>query len=100
MDEISWHDSIINRVIETPATSELVMEVDYPVDWENNVFEPRSIIFTDPLDYHIQEGPFLGNPTILDATIELTPDGYRRIVLETNAGQRSLRFSNLEIRKT
>lgn len=76
------------------------MEVDYPTDWENNVFEPRTIVFSDPLGYHIDEGPFAGNPTILDATIEEATDGYHKIVLETNAGRRSLRFRNIEIRKT
>lgn len=100
MNDIYWHDSVINRVVETPSTSELVMEVDYPVDWENNIFEPRSIVFTDYLDYHIQEGPFVGNPTIIEATIEHASGSYYRIVLETNAGRRSLRFRNLEIRKS
>ncbi len=99
MNDIYWHDTVIERVIETPSKSELVMEVDYPTDWEKNVYEPRSIVFTNPLDYRIDEGPFRGNPTILSAAIEETDDGYHRIVLKTNAGQRSLRFKNVEIRE-
>ena len=98
MNDIWWHDCMINRVVETPSASELVMEVDYPTDMEKDLYEPRSIVFTDPLDYHIQEGPFKGTPAILDATMEDAADGYRRIILETNAGRRTLRFRRLELR--
>jgi hypothetical protein len=45
------------------------MEVEYPVDWEHNVFEKRCLVFENVYAYQAFEGPFLGCPTILAANI-------------------------------
>jgi hypothetical protein len=86
------------RVIEFPDTDELHFEVSYPVDWENNVFEPRAIVFTDVLNYRVEEGPFAGAPTLLDAYDNGTEGPRRSVTLETNAGTRSLLFKQVQLR--
>ena len=44
---IHFHDTQILRVIEDCVTSTLTMEVEYPVDWERDVFEKRLLVFDD-----------------------------------------------------
>jgi hypothetical protein len=86
------------RVIELPGANEIHFEVSYPVDWENNVFEPRAIVFVDVLNYRIEEGPFAGAPTLLDAYDKGAEGAYRSVTLQTNAGTRSLLFKRVELR--
>jgi hypothetical protein len=87
---IHFHDTRIVKVIEDPETDTITMEVIYPVDWGNNIFEKRRLVFDDVINYHVTEIPFQGSPTILDGKI-ISEDGRRtRIRLETNAGQREL----------
>jgi hypothetical protein len=66
--KIHWHDSLIKKVIEIPSEERLLFEVDYPVDWEIQIWEPHTIEFEDLYTYEIHEGPLAGSPTILDAT--------------------------------
>ena len=87
---IHFHDTQILQVIEDCATDTLTMEVEYPVDWENNLFEKRLLIFDDVYGYQVFEGPFLGLPTILDAEIIGTEGRWSRLRLGTNAGRREL----------
>jgi hypothetical protein len=83
-------------VIEQPATSVLAFELDYPEDWENQVFVRKTLVFRDALDYRVDEGPFQGSPTLLEAKI--VSKGTRfAVVLETNAGRRSLSYSEVEL---
>lgn len=90
LDSIQFHDTRILRVIEDTESNTLTMEVEYPVDWENNRFEKRKIIFDDILNYRVVEGTFQESPTILDVKV-ISEDGCRtRIRLETNAGEREL----------
>jgi hypothetical protein len=95
--DIHFHDSVVRRVVEVAETHDLFVEVLYPVDWENNVFEPRVIAFRDVLNYRIEEGPFVGSPTILDAYDEGPEGEWRRVTLQTNAGTRSLLFRSVEL---
>jgi hypothetical protein len=95
--DIHFHDSTIRRVVELADSHDLLFEVDYPVDWENNVFEVRVIAFRDVLDYRIEEIPFVGAPTLLDAIEEPSAGGYRRVQLLTNAGSRWLSFKTVEL---
>jgi hypothetical protein len=88
----------LNRVVELPDSDELHFEVSYPVDWENNVFEPRAIVFIDVLNYRVDEGPFAGAPTLLDAYDNGTEGAHRSVTLQTNAGTRSLLFKRVELR--
>jgi hypothetical protein len=91
ISSIHFHDTRIDRVIEDADAKTLTMEVMYPVDWEQNVFEKRLLIFYDVHHYQIAEWEqFAGAPTILDAEI-LSSDGrWSRLRLETTAGHRKL----------
>ena len=90
ISDIHFHDSQILRVTEDPSNDTLTMEVMYPVDWQDNRFENRRLIFTDAYSYQVFEGPFLGYPTILDAKISTTVDRWSKIRLETTAGFREV----------
>ena len=52
---IHFHDTEIHRVTEDTAARTLTMEVTYPVDWEQNVFEKRLLIFDDVHHYQVAE---------------------------------------------
>jgi hypothetical protein len=97
LGDIHFHDSGLRRVVELAGPHDLLFEVDYPVDWENNVFEPRVIAFRDVLNYRIDEGPFLGAPTLLDAYDEGQHGRWQKVTLQTNAGTRSLLFASVEL---
>ena len=90
ISSIHFHDTQILRVIEDAAADTLTMEVEYPVDWERNVFEKRCLVFEDVHGYQTFDGPFQGCPTILDASIIGTDGRWSRLRLETNAGHREL----------
>ena len=97
LSEIHFHDSQIRRVIELPARDEIHLEVDYPVDWEREVYEPRVIVFADVLDYAVHEGPF-GTPFIMSVS-ELEQDEGRTLLrIDTTAGFRLLRCAAVELR--
>lgn len=98
LKDIHFHDSRLIRVLELPDAGEVHFEVSYPVDWQNNVFEPRAIVFIDVLNYHVDEGPFSGAPTLLDAYDNGARGAYRSVTLQTNAGSRSLLFKRVELR--
>jgi hypothetical protein len=96
LEDVHLHDATIIRVIERPAKSVLAFELDYPEDWENEVYVAKTLIFRDPLEYRVDEGPFHGSPTLLEANI--VSKGTRfAVVLETNAGRRSLSYSEVEL---
>ena len=87
---IHFHDTEILRVIEDCGANTLTMEVEYPVDWEHNVFERRLLIFDDVHSYQVFEQPFDGSPMILDAEIVGSEGRWSRLRLDTNAGRREL----------
>ena len=97
LGDIHFHDSRLIRVVELAEPHDLLFEVMYPVDWENNVFDTRVIAFRDVLNYRVDEGPFWGAPTLLDAYDEGVAGDYRRVTLQTNAGTRSLSFKTVEL---
>jgi hypothetical protein len=90
ISNIHFHDAQIIRVTEDCAVGTLTMEVDYPVDWERNVFERRFLVFEGVHAYQIFDGPFQGRPTILDASIIGEEGQWSKLRLETNAGRREL----------
>jgi len=100
LGDIHFHDSRLIRVVEDAEAHDLHFEVEYPVDWENNVFEPRTILFLDVLNYRVDEGPFAGPPTLLDAYDNGREGEYRSVTLQTNAGTRSLLFKEVDLRPT
>jgi len=97
ISSIHFHDTEILRVIEDTATDILTMEVDYPVDWQNNKFEKRLLIFNNVLNYQVFEGPFHGCPTILEVSVVDTTGDRSRLRLETTAGYRELTCSAVKL---
>ncbi len=94
INNIHWHDCEIESVIEIPSKDMLVFNVQYPENWEKNHFVPKGIVFEEYHSQEVNEIPFVGNPTILDATVlsevgtPLQKGGYFKIKIETNAGDR------------
>jgi hypothetical protein len=99
LSDIHFHDTKIRRVTEDTQTDTLTMDVRYPLDWENNIFEPRLLVFEDVYNYQVFEGPFQGCPTILDAKIVGTDGRWKRLRLETNAGYREVNCVAVFVKK-
>ena len=97
INEIQWHDSEIESVIEIPAKDELIYNIQYPENWDQNIFVPKEIRFNGYRSHAVEEMSFEGNPTILAVSIENEIDGYTTIKLETNAGNRYITAKTLEI---
>lgn len=94
---IHFHDCQIRRTIDDNASHVLKMEVNYPVNWETNEFAARLLVFEDCFNYQVFEGPFDGYPTILEARVIDSDQGWIRIVLETNMGRRELSCKGLRL---
>ena len=94
---IHFHDTQILRVIEDCIADTLTMEVEYPVDWERNVFERRLLVFDDVHSYQVFEQPFHGSPTILDVEVVATEGEWSRLRLDTNAGRRELSCTGVRL---
>ena len=88
LNEIHWHDSEVESVIEIPAKDELVYNVQYPEDWNKNTFAPKAITFSGYHSHVVEEMPFEGNPTILAVSVVNREGDYTTVKLETNAGNR------------
>ena len=103
INNIHWHDCVIDSVLELPEKDQLIFNVQYPVDWEQNIFEARSIVFEDYISQEINEIPFSGAPTILNAEVvgELSPlsfyHKYFRVKIETNAGNRFVHAKSVKL---
>jgi hypothetical protein len=46
INEIHWHDSEIESVIEIPTKDELIYNIQYPENWDQNIFMPKEIRFS------------------------------------------------------
>lgn len=97
ISSIHFHDTQILRVIEDCVANTLTMEVEYPVDWERNVFERRLLVFDDVHSYQVFEQPFHGSPTILDAEVVATEGRSSRLRLDTNAGRREVNCTSVRL---
>ena len=97
ISDIHFHDTQILRVIEDSEADTLSMEVIYPVDWENNEFEPRTLVFTDAYNYQVHEMPFLGSPMILEVEVLGKNDRWTNLRLLTNAGYRDVTCVSVEL---
>ncbi|AEI94766.1 hypothetical protein [Roseobacter litoralis] len=99
--DIFWHDSTINKVIELPEKDVILFEIDYPINWEENVFEIHTLTFSGVHGYEIREGPFVGAPAIMGATKSayLETKNVHKLRLDTNAGYRVILCEALSLRK-
>ena len=97
LSQIDFHDSQLLRVIELPASDDVLMEVSYIVDWDRSIYEPRVIVFRDVLEYEVHEGPFNGCPTILNVAVVDQQHSRARVWIKTTAGYRTLLCSKVEL---
>jgi hypothetical protein len=108
IDDFSFHDS---QILEVKETSEQTIDflIDFCTNWQNNIFEKRILRFKDVINYHIDEIPFAGQPTILDivnlgkftktfGTGRNQIEAVRnKIEMQTNAGNRIIEYSECEL---
>jgi len=97
LNEIHFHDSVLYKVVENTHDDSLEFHVEYPIDWDRNLFETRLIVFRDILEYSVVEEPFHGQPTLLDWALIDGKGGRRLIKFQTNAGHRSFHFRTVEL---
>lgn len=97
LNEIHWHDSEIESVVEIPARDLLIYNIQYPENWDKNIFVPKAITFHGYCSHSVEEIPFDGNPTILDAFVVKELNGFVTIKLETNAGSRFITAKMLSL---
>lgn len=104
-DDISFHDCQIIQVTENPKENILDFLLDFPTNWEENIFENKTLRFSDVIFYKVDEIPFSGLLTILDI-IDLGEINKvfgigrnqietlrRKVEIQTNAGNRIIEFS-------
>ena len=103
------HDSEILSVVEDTQNNNIDFILDYPIDWDNNVFEKKILRFYNYLNYMVKEIPFASRPQIIDfkdygEILYSIGEGKnkieikrRKIELITNAGSRVLEYDKLEL---
>jgi hypothetical protein len=107
--EFAIHDSTILSVIENTQNNTLDFIIDYPVDYDNNVYCEKTLRFYEFLNYEIKEIPFATQPVLLDFN-DLGEINYtigeernkieikrRKIELITNAGKRLLDYQRVDL---
>lgn len=108
-NDISFHDAQILKVVEDSKVQTLDFYLNFPVDWENNLFEKKILRVKNVLVYTKKEIPFAGYPAILDVTElhnakhtynklseEIGQSAYK-IRIDTNAGQRWIEFASADL---
>lgn len=101
----SFHDSTIIKIIEYPNQI-IDYYIDYPTDWENNLFEPRILRFNGVIFHKADLIAFDGTETILEIKDqEITKnsklvDNENMIIIATNAGNRELIYKNCQLLNT
>jgi hypothetical protein len=107
IDELSFHDSLILKITEDEQSLHFLL--DFPIDWENNIYENKILKFEGVVFYCIEEIPFRGKCTILDIVnfgqirkcwslgknqIEVI---RTKAEIQTNSGKRIIEFSNCDL---
>ena len=111
IDDFSFHDSTILEIREFPENQILELLLDFPVDWENNLFEHRILKFNEVINYKLSSIPFRGSPAILEIN-KLGVVKYEfgsgrnainaernKIEIITNAGKRTIEYTTCEMMK-
>ncbi len=97
LDDIHFHDCTLNHVVEDTLADTLSFEVSYPIDWQKNIFAPRTIQFSAYQNYEVHGISFQGPPTLLEvALVDCTAD-HQTVRIETNAGYRVLSYRDVEL---
>jgi hypothetical protein len=105
---LPFHNSAILEVKEDTKTQTLDFLLDYPTNWDNNIFEKKILRFIDAIVYIKKEIPFLGLPSILEIKqlqshkhTYTTGDGITvsskyKVEIVTTAGSRFIEFNEAE----
>ena len=97
LNDIHWHDCELVAAVEIPSQNVLVLNVKYPDDWENNIFSLKGIVFENYYSQQVNEIPFEGNPTLLEASVQCIEEDYNVIRIETNAGYRIVKAKRVSL---
>lgn len=109
ISDLFIHDARILKVIEDTEMDTIDFLLDYPVNWEKNLFEKRVLRFFDPLYYTVSEIPFDGIPAVIQFSdysvvsyklgegINTFTAERKKVNIITNAGHRSISFSRFEL---
>lgn len=110
ISDYSFHDSEILRVTEN-HNQILEFLIDFPTDWNNNIFEYHLLKFHDVISYKVDEIPFAGPVTILEinelkSVAKMLGHGENaikttrnKIEMITNAGSRTIEYTDCYITK-
>ncbi len=102
-EELGFHDSVILEVVENTKDDILDFILKYPIDWDNNKFETKTLRFTDYLIHHVNHYPCAGYPTILSIELIEDVDTYkfplRKIKMVTTSGDRVIVYKDAELLK-
>lgn len=108
INEISFHDSQILKVIENAEEQIIDFHLHIATDWEKNTFENKILRFKNVTFYSLEEIPFYSFPSILNIIDleKITKDfsginneweiTQSKIKIETTAGNRIVEFSDCE----
>lgn len=109
INETWFHDVVILKVTENPEVQSIDFLLNYPIDWENNIYAHRILRFTDVTNYHVKQIPFGSPVTILEVVdkgkIERTIGSggntlgiIRNIAeIQTNAGTRIIEYADFKL---
>ena len=104
INDLDFHDSAILSVSENTQQHYLDFLLEFPIKWEDNIFELRILRFYQVIFYTIDEIPFFGQPTILEiinfgqvnkswGTGQNLIEAKRtKIEIQTNAGNRIIEY--------
>ena len=107
-DEISFHDAAILEVKEDTFNQTIDFLLDFPTDWENNIFEKKVLRFKGVVFYLKKEMPFSGYTTIMEIALNDDEPSYNilpsvfeptkyKAKINTTAGIRLIEFSSVEM---
>ena len=109
IDDFDFHDSQILSVTENTQDHHLDFLLNFPTNWQNNIFEKRTLRFTEVIFYNIDEIPFYGQPTILEiinfGQVNKSWGSGRshiearrtKIEIKTNAGNRIIEYKDCSL---
>lgn len=91
------HDGTLLRVIEEPAQSRLIMEVELPVLEKTEELEARLLVFEDVYAYQVVEGCINGCPILLDLSVVGYEGRWTRVRLDTTVGYREILCTSVRV---
>ncbi len=94
---IFWHDTVIFRIEEDCETNTVIFHVNYPRNWEKNLFERGTIVFNDCIIDSVEtiwakpDAPVLctGYPEIMAVDLIEQRDMWTKLRVTTNQWTRT-----------